>query len=380
MLPGPRDRRARDAVRRGGDRALLRPRDLAAPRQAARRGARLIAMPGLFTPVVHDGTVLVDGGLVNPVPVSMCRALGAEVVIAIDLSWGKLGPYRAARRREVVPRTRRESRHGFERLRHGWLGRRATQADEEPQIPSIFEVFNTALDIVEMRVARSRLSGEPADVLITPLLPDFAHHGLPPRARGDRRGPRRGRAHGPAHRAGHPASPMEISAAGRRSRCSARRCCTRRGTCSSRRARTRSSNLSAIAVGSGWWRRRGASLPAGAGARIVAVARRLGGGAHPLLRVPRRRLSLGRALVHVPDHARRRADDRRRWSARPCSAKCCRCSQMARRAAGLRRASSRSPRARTTAAPPLFALANAVVIARLHAHRRHRARAPRARR
>jgi NTE family protein len=44
---------------------------------------------------------------------------------------------------------------------------------EEPQIPSIFEVFNTALDIVEQRVARSRLSGEPADVLITPLLPNF---------------------------------------------------------------------------------------------------------------------------------------------------------------------------------------------------------------
>ena len=35
------------------------------------------AMPGLFTPVVRDGIVLVDGGLVNPVPVSMCRALGA---------------------------------------------------------------------------------------------------------------------------------------------------------------------------------------------------------------------------------------------------------------------------------------------------------------
>ena len=42
------------------------------------------------------------------------------------------------------------------------------------EIPSIFEVFNTALDVVEMRVARSRLSGDPADVLITPLLPDFA--------------------------------------------------------------------------------------------------------------------------------------------------------------------------------------------------------------
>jgi NTE family protein len=41
-------------------------------------------------------------------------------------------------------------------------------------VPSIFEVFNISLDVVEIRVARSRLSGDPADVLITPLLPDFA--------------------------------------------------------------------------------------------------------------------------------------------------------------------------------------------------------------
>lgn len=124
------------------------------------------AMPGLFTPVVRDNTVLVDGGLVNPVPVSMCRALGAELVIAIDLSWGKLGPYRD-RGRVVAPRDV-----------PGWLSRWGPKKGRphEPQVdvPSIFEVFNTSLDVVEMRVARSRLSGDPADVLITPLLPDFA--------------------------------------------------------------------------------------------------------------------------------------------------------------------------------------------------------------
>ena len=124
-----------------------------------------ISAPGLFTPVVHEGAVLVDGGLVNPVPVSMCRALGAEIVIAVDLSWGKLGAYRNMGR-EIVPATPPQP---------SWLGRllggRAKGA--EASIPSIFEVFNTALDIVEQRVARSRLAGEPADILITPLLPNF---------------------------------------------------------------------------------------------------------------------------------------------------------------------------------------------------------------
>ncbi len=127
------------------------------------------ALPGLFTPVIRENAVLVDGGLVNPVPVSMCRALGAELVIAVDLSWGKLGPYRD-RGRDVAPR---EVPGWLARLRPGWVEKKS-KAQERPIIPSIFEVFNTALDVVEMRVARSRLSGDPADVLITPLLPDFA--------------------------------------------------------------------------------------------------------------------------------------------------------------------------------------------------------------
>ncbi|HZD21271.1 MAG TPA: patatin-like phospholipase RssA [Burkholderiales bacterium] len=128
-----------------------------------------IATPGLFTPVIHEGTVLVDGGLVNPVPVSMCRAFGAEIVIAVDLSWGKLGAYRNMGRELPAPL---QEPSWFGRLTNGWLGG-VRKGSGEPQIPSIFEVFNTALDIVEQRVARSRLAGEPADVLITPLLPNF---------------------------------------------------------------------------------------------------------------------------------------------------------------------------------------------------------------
>jgi NTE family protein len=127
-----------------------------------------IAMPGLFTPAVREGPVLVDGGLVNPVPVSMCRAFGAEIVIAVDLSWGKLGPYRNMGR-EIEPAS--QAPGWLERLRPSWLGN--GKKSDAPAMPSIFEVFNAALYIVEQRVARSRLAGEPADVLITPLLPDF---------------------------------------------------------------------------------------------------------------------------------------------------------------------------------------------------------------
>ena len=154
-----------------------------------------IATPGLFTPAVMNGTVLVDGGLVNPVPVSMCRALGADIVIAIDLSWGKLGVYRNRSRdksdqgggkddkvidRDVLPEgtvempvAPREVPGWLGKVRRGWLARAAKSVEDQVKMPSILEVFTTSLDIVEMRVARSRLSGDPADVLLTPLLPGF---------------------------------------------------------------------------------------------------------------------------------------------------------------------------------------------------------------
>jgi len=129
-----------------------------------------IAIPGVFAPVLRDGELLVDGALVNPVPVSMCRALGADLVIAVDLGWAKLGYYRErARDREDA------ADHG----KPGWWSRflpaRADEANgESPDMPSALGVFFSSFDIMQVRVGRSRLAGEPADALITPILPDFA--------------------------------------------------------------------------------------------------------------------------------------------------------------------------------------------------------------
>ncbi|WP_258868171.1 patatin family protein [Alkalilimnicola ehrlichii] len=62
------------------------------PLQTAIRAS--ISLPGLLTPVHVDGRWLVDGGLVNPVPVSLCRALGADIVIAVNLNGDLLGRLR----------------------------------------------------------------------------------------------------------------------------------------------------------------------------------------------------------------------------------------------------------------------------------------------
>jgi len=128
-----------------------------------------IAIPGVFAPVRRGGQLLVDGGLVNPVPVSLCRALGADIVIAVDLGWAKIGYYRE--RAQAVARQKAVENPAWWTRFVGTRG-----AGEDPpavSMPSALEVFLTSIDVMQVRVGRSRLAGEPADVLITPILPDF---------------------------------------------------------------------------------------------------------------------------------------------------------------------------------------------------------------
>ena len=61
-----------------------------------------IALPSLFAPVRYNGRWLVDGGLVNPVPVSLCHALGADVVIAVNLNADILGKHLSSRKADLA--------------------------------------------------------------------------------------------------------------------------------------------------------------------------------------------------------------------------------------------------------------------------------------
>ena len=123
-----------------------------------------IAMPGVFAPVLVEDRWLVDGGLVNPVPVSLARALGADIVIAVNVSERFVLP--GGRRRYALPRA---DEAGFwERLRRRWN----SEAPETPNVtlPGIFGVSVDALNIMQNRVMRARLAGDPADVLLSPAV------------------------------------------------------------------------------------------------------------------------------------------------------------------------------------------------------------------
>ena len=116
-----------------------------------------IALPGLFAPVRRDGRLLVDGGLVNPVPVSLARALGADVVVAVDLGSDIVG--------SALPKVAQSDAPGWGRRLLDSLG--FGGGDELPPLPS---VLTTSIHIMQTRIARSRLAGAPADVLLAPRL------------------------------------------------------------------------------------------------------------------------------------------------------------------------------------------------------------------
>lgn len=144
--------------------------DLASGREVWLREGRIldavrasVALPGLLVPQLLDGRYLVDGGLVNPVPVSLCRALGADIVIAVDLSMDTIG-LRQRRGDASAPAP------AWRQTMGRWLGREGDGDGEDVARPSLADVVSNSIAIMQGRISRSRLAGEPADVLIAPRL------------------------------------------------------------------------------------------------------------------------------------------------------------------------------------------------------------------
>lgn len=140
-----------------------------------------IALPGIFKPAHVDGRWLLDGGMTNPIPVSACRALGADVVIAVDPSADLLGvSLRAgddAGPRWLSLQSRDLWRQFLDRLPSAvqpYLnGPSGKPDDAPPSAPGYFDVLSSAIDIMMDQIKRSRLAGEPPHVLLRPRLGHF---------------------------------------------------------------------------------------------------------------------------------------------------------------------------------------------------------------
>lgn len=138
-------------------------------------------IPGMFTPTWYQDRWLIDGGVVNPVPVSTCRALGADYVIAINLN-KHLQAFTGRRRYPPPPdepeevheeESDEEGRAGLERLTglvHDLVDSfKAVRGSE----PGLFDVVGASIAIMQDRITRSRMVGDPPDVVIEPDIADL---------------------------------------------------------------------------------------------------------------------------------------------------------------------------------------------------------------
>ncbi|MGI9289573.1 MAG: patatin-like phospholipase family protein [Pseudomonadales bacterium] len=150
-----------------------------------------MALPGMLTPVLKDGRWLVDGGLVNPVPVSVCRALGADVIIAVNLNSDLVSrqfalhqnPSATDQPEDITPApvltegtANNETQNLFAKLSVS-IKERASPLIEQwmspsEETPGLFGVVASSINIMQDRITRSRLAGEPADIVLTPRLND----------------------------------------------------------------------------------------------------------------------------------------------------------------------------------------------------------------
>jgi len=142
-------------------------------------------MPGLFTPMWHQQRWMIDGGVVNPVPVSLCRALGADYVIAVDLNvpvtkrWEDYVPFPPEDATPEAPpepdADKQEEAHwAFMDKWNDLLGGLVESLRPSgPAEPGLFEVMAGSIHIMQDQIGRSRMAGDPPNLTISPDLGHF---------------------------------------------------------------------------------------------------------------------------------------------------------------------------------------------------------------
>lgn len=126
-----------------------------------------ISIPGVFRPMWHDGRWLIDGGVVNPVPVSAARALGAESIIAVNPNAAASGAFWEPGR--DVPGFPDLSSLLPEKLRGLWASEKDDEVPAHTE-PSYVALVNATIDIMSDQICRARLAGEPPQVLLNARL------------------------------------------------------------------------------------------------------------------------------------------------------------------------------------------------------------------
>jgi len=128
-----------------------------------------MALPGLFPAIRHNNRWLVDGGLVNPVPVSVCRALGADIVIAVNLNGDIVGK----RLNKAVVKNGNSVSRKLSELVKEYTSLSLFEPANTEQPPGLLDAIAASVNITQDRVTRSRMAGEPPDIVFSPKLSDI---------------------------------------------------------------------------------------------------------------------------------------------------------------------------------------------------------------
>ena len=126
-----------------------------------------MAMPGVFAPFHHEGRWLLDGGMVNPVPSSACRALGADTTLAVnpngahdDKLWVPAEPSRSFWRFEGLKEWADILPEGLQKMLP------EARKDERPVPPDYLDVVSTSMDIMSRYLRQTRLASDPPQILL----------------------------------------------------------------------------------------------------------------------------------------------------------------------------------------------------------------------
>lgn len=163
-----------------GDEVVIRHGDLVSAIRAS------ISIPGVFSPVKWEGRYLVDGGLVDPLPIEPVRSLGAVKVIAVNLHGGGLRP--VTRQSFSLGATKRnaEGEEPDSGSAMEWLSRKKEKLEQsaadnierwlsKSSEPSLFTVLGNTVDVVSTRLTKLSLERNGPDILIEPAIGNIGH-------------------------------------------------------------------------------------------------------------------------------------------------------------------------------------------------------------
>jgi len=135
------------------------------------------SFPGLFTPFHKDNQWFIDGGLINPVPVSLCRTMGADIVIAVNLNDGILGKrvfLHSADTNIPLHDKSADTPTDFFSIKFPFLKRMENSDSRSEKIPNMIEVMMKSIYIMQDRITKQRMVEDPPDISIVPQLSDVS--------------------------------------------------------------------------------------------------------------------------------------------------------------------------------------------------------------